>query len=99
MSAKVEIQIASLDNILGVPLQAVFSSNGESYVFVGNAVNYERRVVKIGMSSTDTIQILEGLQPGEVVLLSRPKDAPDDSSTNNRPDRQARKDPGSKGRA
>lgn len=86
MSAKVDIQIASLDDVLGVPLQAVFNGGGESYVFVGDAVNFERRVVKVGMSSTDSVQILEGLKPGDVVLLSRPKNAPDDSTTN-RPDR------------
>ena len=89
MSAKVEIQIASLDDVLGVPLQAVFTGGGESYVFVGDAANFQRRVVKVGMSSTDSVQILEGLKPGEVVLLSRPKNAPDDA-TNNRPDRPER---------
>jgi len=80
MSAKVEIQIAQLDNVIGVPLQAVYTGAGESYVFVGDGANYARRVVKLGVSSTDTIQILEGLKSGESVLLSRPKDAPEESS-------------------
>jgi len=80
MSAKVEIQIAQLDNVIGVPLQAVYTGGGESYVFVGNGANYERRVVKVGTSSSDTIQIVEGLKAGEAVLLSRPKDAPEDSA-------------------
>ena len=81
MSAKVEIQIAQLENVLGVPLQAVYSGGGESYVFVGDGANHERRVVKAGVSSSDTIQIIEGLKPGETVLLSRPKDAPEDASS------------------
>jgi len=81
MSAKVEIQIAQLDNVLGVPLQAVYSGGGESYVFVGDGATHERRIVKTGVSSSDTIQILEGLKAGESVLLSRPKDAPEDASS------------------
>jgi RND family efflux transporter MFP subunit len=92
MSAKVEIEIAALDNVLGIPLQAVFAAGGESYVFVGNAANYERRPIKVGVSSTDTIQVLDGLKPGETVLLSRPKDAPEDTAANApRPTREARR--------
>ena len=56
--------------------QTVFTGGGESYVFVGDAVHYQRRVVKVGMSSTDTIQVVDGLKAGDVVLLSRPKGAP-----------------------
>jgi HlyD family secretion protein len=97
MSAKVEIQIASLDDVLAVPLQAVFASGGESYVFVGDAAAYERRVVKVGLSSTDSVQIVDGLKEGETVLLSRPKDAPDEA-TSSRPDRAGRKDARSAGR-
>jgi HlyD family secretion protein len=95
MSAKVEIQIASLDNVLAVPLQAVYTDGGESYVFIGDAARYERRAVKVGLSSPDSMQILEGLKSGETVLLSRPKDAPEEN-TSSRPDRQARRDASSK---
>jgi HlyD family secretion protein len=79
MSAKVEIQIAQLDNVIGVPLQAVFEGGGESYVYVGDGAAYEKRTVKVGVSSTETVQIVEGLKAGETVLLSRPKDAPEDA--------------------
>ena len=95
MSAKVEIQIASLDNVLAVPLQAVYTDGGESYVFIGDAARYERRAVKVGLSSPDSMQILEGLKSGETVLLSRPKGAPEEN-TSARPDRQARRDASSK---
>jgi len=79
MSAKVEIQVAQKDDVLGVPLQAVFMGGGESFVYVGDGANYERRVVKVGVSSTETIEILEGLKAGESVLLAQPKNAPDES--------------------
>jgi HlyD family secretion protein len=95
MSAKVEIQIASLDDVLAVPLQAVYTGGGESYVFVGDAARYERRTVKVGLSSSDSMQILEGLKAGETVLLSRPKDAPEEN-TSSRPERQARRNGSSK---
>lgn len=81
MSAKVVVQVAQLDDVIGVPLQALFTSSGQSYVYVGDAVNYERRVVKVGLSSTDKIQILDGLKAGESVLLAQPKDAPPESGS------------------
>jgi HlyD family secretion protein len=79
MSAKVVVQVAQLEDVIGVPLQALFTSSGQSYVYVGDAANYERRVVKVGLSSTDRIQILDGLKAGESVLLAQPKDAPQES--------------------
>ncbi|MEI8195340.1 MAG: efflux RND transporter periplasmic adaptor subunit [Phycisphaerae bacterium] len=90
MSAKAEIMIASLQDVIAVPVQAVFAGATDSYVYVGNADNYEKRTVKTGLSSADQIQIVEGLTPGEDVLLSRPKTAAaDEASAGSRPAKDA----------
>jgi len=93
MSAKVEIQVAHLNDVLAVPLQAVFTGGGQSYVFIGSAAQYEKRVVTTGLSSTDQIEVREGLKAGETVLLSRPKGAPEDTPTtaSSRPGRKGRR--------
>jgi HlyD family secretion protein len=80
MSAKVEIMVDRLKDVLAVPLQAVFNTGGESYVFVGNSEHYEKRLVVTGGSSSTKVEIRQGLSKGEQVLLSRPKDAPADQT-------------------
>lgn len=107
MSAKAEIMIASLQDVIAVPVQAVFAGATESYVYVGNAESYEKRNVKTGLSSADQIQIIEGLNPGEDVLLSRPKTAAaDEAAAGSRPAKEtprkvgaARDEKGAKGGA
>jgi len=78
MTARAEIQVAELEHVLGVPVQALYVNGGESYVFVGTAQAYMKRPVKTGLASADMVEIVDGLKEGETVLLSRPKDAPDD---------------------
>lgn len=78
MSAKVEILVAHFNDVLAAPLQAVFYGGGKAYVFVGSPENYEKRFVTAGASSSTRIQILDGIKTGEILLLSKPKDAPDD---------------------
>lgn len=78
MSVRAEIEVAHLDSVTAVPMQAVFNGGGQTYVFVGSAEQYEKRIVKVGLSSSEYTEIKEGLQPGDVVLLSRPKGAPED---------------------
>lgn len=75
MSAKTDIMVERLTDVLAVPLQAVFTNGGETYVFVGDAAKYEKRVVHLGMSSSTQAEVKTGLKSGEQVLLSRPKGA------------------------
>jgi len=81
LNAKVEILVGKLSDAITVPLQAVFSGGGQTYVFVGNAAKYEKRVVRGGVSNATKMEITQGLKEGETVLLSRPKDAPEDGPT------------------
>jgi multidrug efflux pump subunit AcrA (membrane-fusion protein) len=90
MSAKVEIQVAKLSDAIAVPLQSVFAGSGQSYVFLKTGDGYAKRVVKLGLSSNDMVEVKEGIKEGEVVLLSRPKDAPaDDPGTDGSTTRRA----------
>jgi len=86
MSAKVEIMASRLTDVLAVPLQAV-----KPYVFVGSPENYEKRFIVTGASSSTRIEIKDGLRIGEVVLLSRPKNAPEDPPAMDATSRPGRK--------
>lgn len=78
MSVRAEIEVAHLENVTAVPMQAVFNGGGQTYVYVGSTEQFEKRVVQVGLSSSEYTEIKDGLHPGDVVLLSRPKGAPED---------------------
>jgi len=73
MSAQAEILIERLNNVIQVPMQAVFSEGGEQVCYVPRPGGPERRVVEAGAFSDSMIEIRQGLQPGEQVLLRSPR--------------------------
>jgi RND family efflux transporter MFP subunit len=73
MSVQLTIPVARAQDVVAVPVGAVFRGDGNSrVVYVRNGDKTERRVVKIGVSNTDFAQIVKGLQEGEQILLSEP---------------------------
>lgn len=72
-SATVQIIVDRLDNVLAVPVQAVFAKGPKRYVFVGSRPDQAKPAeVKLGISSTDYVEVLEGLAQGQRVLLTVP---------------------------
>jgi RND family efflux transporter MFP subunit len=74
MSVQVTIPVAHAEDVVAVPIHAVFRGEGNSrVVYVRNGDKTERRVVKVGVSNTDFAQIIQGLQEGEQILLAEPE--------------------------
>lgn len=69
-TARAEIFIAELDNALAVPVQAVFSEAGQQFVFVKNGRSADPIPVDIGLSSTEYVEIVNGLSQGDEVMLA-----------------------------
>ncbi len=72
MTANLSIPVASASNVLSVPLAAVFTEQGERYVFVKKEDQFERRPVQIGVADYFAVEIQSGLRAGEVVALEQP---------------------------
>ncbi|HEX5218120.1 MAG TPA: efflux RND transporter periplasmic adaptor subunit [Verrucomicrobiae bacterium] len=72
MSAKVEILVNKLEDVVYVPVQAVSPDNGKQICYVAGAFKPERREVEIGEFTDEFIQIKSGLKEGERVLLRLP---------------------------
>ena len=53
----------------GVPRSAVQRDGADTYVFVADAGKAQRRVVHLGYDDGDAVEITEGLQPGESVVV------------------------------
>lgn len=71
MSAKIEIHVKRLDDVVYVPLQAVSTRNGKPVVFRSGAAP-EPVEVEVGEFNDEFIEIKSGLASGEVVLLRAP---------------------------
>jgi RND family efflux transporter MFP subunit len=80
MTANVKIPVASAENVVAVPLSAVFTEKDtdtgqmERFVYVQQGETMEKRNVKVGVSDYACAEIQEGLKEGEIVALEMPKE-------------------------
>lgn len=77
MTVQMNIPIAHAEDVVAVPVCAVFRGEGNSrvvYVLAGDKT--EKRVVKVGISNTEHAQILQGVTEGEKILLNEPERVP-----------------------
>ena len=72
-----ELSLVTYDQpkALCVPAASVFSDDGddEQYVFVIDGDAHARRSVKTGRSSSDRIEVVEGLKAGDEILVKKPE--------------------------
>jgi HlyD family secretion protein len=73
MSAKVEIMVDRLNDVVYVPMQAVFPEDGQQVCYVEKAGRRERVPVEIGDSNDEFIEIKKGVTPGVNVCLRAPE--------------------------
>lgn len=72
VTARVEILVREVNNVLAVPVQGIYSRNGKSYAFVGR--NLERAApveIETGFSSDEFVEIRSGLKEGDYVILAQ----------------------------
>lgn len=74
MSAQVEILVASLEDVIYVPVQAVGYFGSDQVVYVSRGGSVERRVIEVGDFSDSFIEVVSGLEAGEEVLLLPPRE-------------------------
>ncbi len=72
MSASIEIVVDDIQDTTYVPVQAVFLDGGEPICFVSHQAEVQKRTVEVGQNNGKWVEILEGIDEGEVVLLSQP---------------------------
>ena len=72
MSAKVEIMVKELPDVVYVPIQAVSPAEGKQFCYVANGLRQDRREVEIGEFNDEFIEIKSGIKEGEKVALRVP---------------------------
>ncbi|MBN2018946.1 MAG: efflux RND transporter periplasmic adaptor subunit [Sedimentisphaerales bacterium] len=73
MSARVEILVEQLPDVLIVPVQVVANRGGRKICFIVKGGRTEEREVTTGLFNDTYVQIADGLQAGDDVLLNPPR--------------------------
>jgi HlyD family secretion protein len=72
VTARVEILVRDVRDVLAVPVQAIYSRNAKSFAFVGRSVQRaEPVVIETGYSSDQFAEVRSGLEEGDFVLLAQ----------------------------
>lgn len=78
MTANINIPVASANNVVAVPLAAVFTElnpklqRNERFVYVEKGDMFEKRTISIGVADYFYAEIETGVNPGDVVSLEKP---------------------------
>jgi HlyD family secretion protein len=73
VTAKAQIEVELLEDVLYLPIHAIVPEGGEHLAFLPLADRIDQRNVKIGKNNAHHVQILEGLVEGDEVLLYDPR--------------------------
>ena len=74
VSARAEVIITNLQNVISVPLQAVTTRQGKPVVYVAHGEDAKPVDVQVGLYNTKFIEVTSGLNEGDRILLSPPFD-------------------------
>jgi len=76
MTAQVDIIMARLDDVLQVPIAAVFTEQEQTFCWRVSDDRPERVAVEVGRSNDMRVEIKRGLKEGDEILLCPPTDYP-----------------------
>jgi HlyD family secretion protein len=69
MSAEVEIDLSSRPDVIAIPPEAMAIEDGADVCYVASSEGQlERRTIKLGKSTTELLEVVEGLDEGEQVV-------------------------------
>jgi membrane fusion protein (multidrug efflux system) len=77
MFIRADIVKKQIDKTLAVPFYSVISRNDEQYVFIEEEGIAKKRMVKLGIMEKWMVQITEGLNPGDNLLIEGHRDVED----------------------
>jgi multidrug efflux pump subunit AcrA (membrane-fusion protein) len=72
MTANLTIPLQGAENVIAVPLAAVFTEQAERFAYVKRGDKFERVPIKIGVTDYDYAEVTSGLEGGETVSLVTP---------------------------
>lgn len=84
MTTSNKIIMNKIDDVIFIPLEAVFERESEKVVFVKNGTSFDKQKVELGEKGEDYIVVISGLKPGDEIALLDPEDSPASDSQDNK---------------
>ncbi|NMH89480.1 efflux RND transporter periplasmic adaptor subunit [Flavivirga algicola] len=81
MTTSNKILISQQDDVLTIPLEAVFSKDSISYAYVKSGLSINKKQVELGASNNEVVIVKKGLEENNVVYLSKPEGIEEKSIT------------------
>ena len=72
MSCMVQILVEDLEDVIVVPIQVVSNRGGRKVCYVIGSKGQQERVVRTGLFNDTFVEVIEGLEAGEEVMLNPP---------------------------
>jgi len=72
MKCKVDVAVDEIKDALVLPLDAIFEKEGKPFCYVLGRATPEERALKVGRSSPDFVEVLDGVRESEKVALYDP---------------------------
>ena len=70
LRADVYVVTSIKENVVTIPNRAYYSGSGEYELWIVNGKHAEKRTVRLGESSSLAVEVIEGISPGESVIIS-----------------------------
>ena len=81
MTTSNKILIDKKEEVLMVPLEAIFANDSISYTYVKSGLSISKKQVELGESNNEVVIIKKGLKEEDIVYLNKPEDTDDKSIT------------------
>jgi HlyD family secretion protein len=75
LSGAADVTLERKDNVLRIPVEAVFTDSGKPTVYVRDGGRFVRRAVELGVESNTQVEVVSGLKDGEEVAIEKPPTA------------------------
>ena len=69
LQAALFVGLGEPQEVLAVPARAILGDTGNYFVFVQDKETFEKRAIVLGLKAGDRVEILEGVFPGEQVVV------------------------------
>ena len=73
MTTSNQILTFSKENVLTIPLEAVFSKDSITYAYVKSGFSVDKKQITLGESNNDVIIVAKGLEEKDIVYLNKPE--------------------------
>lgn len=72
MTVSCRIIVDKVEDVLYIPLEALFTEGNEHYVFVKSGSTYDRKEIITSQKNNDYVIVREGLEKGQLIALADP---------------------------